>query len=288
MFPLFNTQRPTLIIHTCIHTKHRYGGINWEINAAKILTTYSISKCIKRSLTPPTYAIEIIFTAADKANYRALTSISSLKRWKCDSLSLEMCVHSGSGKHGPQTLTWTVTGIISNQNDRIQHRRMRLLWLHVRGCSSARHTQSIFIFLLRFHKADDHICVDISSQKLTPSRVAQQPPADEFIPLSRQLINKIRPPVYIKEEKNITFTVITVLIINVAQLGSMSEKANRKITEQNGAFLKFKDYIGLLEIWKRYNMLKDPVINDYNEQELTSHCRWGGMFLICSFLVLWR
>lgn len=28
--------------------------------------------------------------------------------------------------------------------------------------------------------------------------------------------------------------------------------------------------------------------NNGGKKELTSHCRWGGMFLICSFLVLWR
>lgn len=39
--------------------KHGYKGINWDINVANILTTYSISKCIKRSVI---YTTKIIFT----------------------------------------------------------------------------------------------------------------------------------------------------------------------------------------------------------------------------------
>lgn len=67
-------------------------------------------------------------------------------------------------------------------------------------------TRSVFSSLSSDFKADNHICFDISSQKLTPGCFAQQLPADEFIPFSRQLINKIRPEVYSKEkEKKFTF-----------------------------------------------------------------------------------
>lgn len=162
----------------------------------------------------------------------ALMSFSSLKWWKWDSLSLEMCpcraannsrVHSGTGKHGPQILALTVTCIISNQNNMLQHKHMRVRWLQLCGCYSVRHTQCVFISLFRFHKADNHICFDISSQKLTPSRFAQQTPADEFIPLSRQLINKIRY-IYILKKKKISRLII-VLIINVKHPGNLSEKS---------------------------------------------------------------
>lgn len=168
-----------------------------------------------------------------------------------------------------------------------QHRCTRLLWPHVRGCYSVRRTQRVFVSIFPFHKSDHHIRFNISSQKLPPSCVAQQPPGDEFTPLSRQPIIYTRST-YTSKKKINRSQLITAFIINVEHFGNPSEKASQKITEQNVACLKFKDHVVLLATWKRHDTIRGPAKNYFSKQELTSHCRWGGMFLICSFLVLWR